>query len=61
MNRQRVNLRSPIFGRLVAGLTLVLAVALLWYGLMVVLLAVKVASCSSLPGSRSASATRSCA
>ena len=42
MNRQRVNLRTPIFGHLVAGLTIVLALLLLWYGLMVVLLAVKV-------------------
>jgi hypothetical protein len=42
MNRQRVNLRTPIFGHLVAGLTIVLGLLLFWYGLMVVLLAVKV-------------------
>ena len=42
MIRQRVNLRTPLFGQLVAGLTILLALALLWYGLMVVLLAVKV-------------------
>jgi hypothetical protein len=42
MTRQRVNLRTPILGHLVAGLTIVLGALLLWYGLMVVLLAVKV-------------------
>jgi hypothetical protein len=42
MTRQRVNLRTPIFGHLVAALTIVLGLALVWYGLMVVLLAVKV-------------------
>jgi hypothetical protein len=42
MTRQRVNLRTPGLGHLVALLTLVLAIALVWYGLMVVLLAVKV-------------------
>jgi hypothetical protein len=41
--RQRVNLRTPVLGHLVAVLTIVLALALVWYGLMVVLLAVKVA------------------
>ena len=42
MTRQRVNLRTPILGHLVAGLTIVLALLMVWYGLMVVLLAVKV-------------------
>jgi hypothetical protein len=42
MIRQRVNLRTPALGHLVAFLTIVLAALLLWYGLMVVLLAVKV-------------------
>jgi hypothetical protein len=42
VTRQRVKLRTPLLGHLVAGLTIVLALALLWYGLMVVLLAVKV-------------------
>ena len=42
MTRQRVRLRTPLLGHLVAGLTIVLALALVWYGLMVVLLAVKV-------------------
>jgi hypothetical protein len=41
--RQRVNLRTPVLAHLVAALTIVLALALVWYGLMVVLLAVKVA------------------
>jgi hypothetical protein len=40
--RQRVNLRTPVLGYLVALLTIVLGALLLWYGLMVVLLAVKV-------------------
>jgi len=40
--RQRVNLRTPFLARLVAALTIVLALALVWYGLMVVLLAAKV-------------------
>jgi hypothetical protein len=43
MIRQRVHLRTPAFGYLVVLLTVVLALALVWYGLMVVLLAVKVA------------------
>jgi hypothetical protein len=42
MTRQRVNLRTPSPAYVVAGLTIVLALALAWYGLMVVLLAVKV-------------------
>jgi hypothetical protein len=42
MTRQRVNLRPPGVAHLVALLTVVLAIALVWYGLMVVLLAVKV-------------------
>jgi hypothetical protein len=42
MTRQRVNLRTPGLGHLVTLLTAVLAIALVWYGLMVVLLAVKV-------------------
>ncbi len=40
--RQRINLRTPLLAYIVRALTLVLALALLWYGLMVVLLAVKV-------------------
>jgi hypothetical protein len=40
--RQRINLRVPVLGHVVAVLTIVLALALVWYGLMVVLLAVKV-------------------
>jgi hypothetical protein len=43
MSRQRVNLRTPIFGHVVAALTIILGALLVWYGLMVVLLAVKVA------------------
>ncbi len=42
MSRQRINLRTPVLAYIVRGLTVVLALALLWYGLMVVLLAVKV-------------------
>jgi hypothetical protein len=42
VTRQRINLRTPVLGHLVALLTIVLALALVWYGLMVVLLAVKV-------------------
>lgn len=42
MIRQRINLRTPLLAYLVRALTLVLGLALLWYGLMVVLLAVKV-------------------
>jgi hypothetical protein len=40
--RQRVNLRTPALAYVVRALTLVLGLALVWYGLMVVLLAVKV-------------------
>lgn len=40
--RQRVRLRRSLALRVVEALTLVLALALLWYGLMVVLLSVKV-------------------
>lgn len=43
MIRQRVNFRTPLLAYIVRGLTLVLALGLVWYGLMVVLLAVKVA------------------
>jgi hypothetical protein len=43
MIRQRINLHTPAFGYVVALLTCVLGVLWLWYGLMVVLLAVKVA------------------
>jgi hypothetical protein len=42
MTRQRINLHAPAFSYIVAVLTLVLGGLLLWYGLMVVLLAVKV-------------------
>jgi hypothetical protein len=42
MIRQRINLRTPVLASLVRALTLLLALALFWYGLMVVLLAVKV-------------------
>ena len=42
MIRQRVNLRTPVLGHIVAALTVVLGLLLVWYGLMVVLLAVKV-------------------
>jgi hypothetical protein len=42
MIRQRVNLHTPAFSYIVALLTCVLGALLLWYGLMVVLLAVKV-------------------
>jgi hypothetical protein len=40
--RQRINLRTPALAYAVRALTVVLALALLWYGLMGVLLAVKV-------------------
>ncbi len=40
--RQRVNLRTPLLAYLVRALTIVLGLVLVWYGLMVVLLAVKV-------------------
>ena len=42
MTRQRINLRTPALAYLVRVLTTVLALGLFWYGLMVVLLAVKV-------------------
>jgi hypothetical protein len=42
MIRQRINLRTPVLAYVVRALTFVLALALIWYGLMVVLLAVKV-------------------
>lgn len=42
MTRQRVKLRTPALSYVVALLTIVLGGLLLWYGLMVVLLAVKV-------------------
>lgn len=42
MIRQRVNLRTPALAYLVRALTIVLALVLIWYGLMVILLAVKV-------------------
>ena len=42
MIRQRINLRVPALSYVVALLTFVLGALLLWYGLMVVLLAVKV-------------------
>ena len=42
MIRQRVNLRTPALGHVVSLLTIVLGGLLVWYGLMVVLLAVKV-------------------
>ncbi|MDQ6731599.1 MAG: hypothetical protein M3022_15245 [Actinomycetota bacterium] len=41
MIRQRVNLRTPLSAYMVRALTLLLGLALIWYGLMVVLLAVK--------------------
>jgi hypothetical protein len=44
MIRQRINLRTPALAYVVRALTVVLGVALLWYGLMVVLLAVKVSA-----------------
>jgi hypothetical protein len=55
MTRQRVRLRTPGLGHLVALLTIVLALALVWYGLMTVLLAVKVSphTVNSLSGYRS--------
>jgi hypothetical protein len=40
--RQRVNLRTPALAYLVRLLTVVLGLALAWYGLMLVLLAIKV-------------------
>ncbi len=54
MTRQRLNLRTPVLGHLVAGLTIALALVLVWYGLMVVLLAVKVSAhtVNSLSGYR---------
>ncbi len=42
MIRQRINLRTPLLAYLVRALMLVLALGMFWYGLMVLLLAVKV-------------------
>ena len=42
MIRQRIKLHTPILAYIVRALTLVLALGLIWYGLMVMLLAVKV-------------------
>ncbi len=42
MIRQRINLRTSLLTYLVRALTLMLGLVLVWYGLMVVLLAVKV-------------------
>ncbi|MGI8713707.1 MAG: hypothetical protein ACR2NR_11095 [Solirubrobacteraceae bacterium] len=42
MIRQRINLRTPLLAYLVRALAIVFALAMFWYGLMVVLLAVKV-------------------
>jgi hypothetical protein len=39
---QRIGLRTPVLAYVVRALTIVLALLLLWYGLMVVLLAIKV-------------------
>ena len=44
MIRQRVNLRTPLLAYLVRALTVLFGLALVWYGLMVVLLAVKVSA-----------------
>lgn len=54
MIRQRISLRTPLLAYAVRALTIVLALALLWYGLMVVLLAVKVSphTVNSLSGYR---------
>jgi hypothetical protein len=41
--RQRITLRTPLLAHLVRALTFVLGAAVFWYGLMAVLLAVKVA------------------
>ena len=43
MIRQRVHLRTPALAYLVRLITVVLGLALVWYGVMVILLAVKVA------------------
>ncbi len=42
MTRQRIKLRTPLLAYLVRALTIVLALGLFWYGLMALLLAVKV-------------------
>src|SRR5581483_5874285 len=42
MTRRRINLRTPLLAYLVRVLTVVLGLTLFWYGLMLVLLAVKV-------------------
>jgi hypothetical protein len=44
MIRQRINLRTPVLAYVVRALAVLLGVALFWYGLMVVLLAVKVSA-----------------
>jgi hypothetical protein len=44
MIRQRINLRTPALAYVVRALTVLLGVALFWYGSMVVLLAVKVSA-----------------
>lgn len=44
MIRQRINLRTPVLAYVVRALTVLLGVALFWYGLMVVLLALKVSA-----------------
>ena len=41
MIRQRINLRTPLLAYVVRAVTLLFGVVLVWYGLMVVLLAVK--------------------
>lgn len=41
MIRQRINLRTPLLAYVVRALTVLLGLALVWYGLMAVLLAVK--------------------
>ena len=43
MTRQRIRLRTPLLAYLARALTIVLALGLFWYGLMVLLLAVKIA------------------
>lgn len=55
MIRQRVNLRTPLLAYVVRALTLLLGAILVWYGLMVVLLAVKVSphTVNSISGYRS--------
>ncbi len=43
MIRQRIHLRTPVLAYLVRLITVVLGLALVWYGVMVILLSVKVA------------------